>query len=298
MSTSRADLLNLASAHYSPSLLAINENQIANIEWPIPSPMVVELPDSCAESPIDSVAFIIAMSSLNYRFWELLPSGGLERYRHGSKTGARALMKGFEEQWSNPGAPGKHFLHQLRQHGIEALFGPIPDSDSREAILIDVLAGDALEEISAELWRDINQTPCITLKQAAVLAQAWPSAFYDPYLKKAQLALAMAAAAIRAQGIVADTSDLTAFADYQVPRVLRALGVLTYSAELAAAVDGHLPLAEDSAEELAIRSATILACESIALQRGCTAAEVDNMLWLAQDVAGNSRFHLTYTTRY
>jgi len=62
-------------------------------------------------------------------------------------------------------------------------------------------------------------------------------------------------------------TDLTAMADYQVPRVLRALGVLRYG-------------------------------EALAAKYGVQAALVDSMLWSAQNIAGTARFHLTETTYY
>ena len=57
--------------------------------------------------------------------------------------------------------------------------------------------------------------------------------------------------------------QLTMFADYRVPVVLRELGVLRYGAALAAAVDGRQALAVGSGEELEVRAATVLAVEQL-----------------------------------
>lgn len=108
----------------------------------------------------------------------------------------------------------------------------------------------------------------------------------------------MIAAVLRDTGIAVNVADLTAFADYQVPRVLRALGVLDYSPSLADRVDHHHLLEEGGQEELSIRAATIIACEAIAAHTGGTSADIDNLLWLSQDIAGETPFHLTETRWY
>ncbi|MPN62756.1 hypothetical protein SDC9_210509 [bioreactor metagenome] len=138
----------------------------------------------------------------------------------------------------------------------------------------------------------------MTVAQAAGLAAIFPLAFDDPYLKKAQLALSMIAAFLRSTGNDVGAEDLTAFADYQVPRVLRGLGVLAYSTSLADKVDQRILLTENGQEELSIRAATVLACEAIAAHTGGTSADIDNLLWLSQDIAGETPFHLTETRWY
>ena len=131
-----------------------------------------------------------------------------------------------------------------------------------------------------------------------MLADAFPVAFGDPYLKKAQLAVSMYAGYLRNLGQSVSTAGLTAMADYQVPRVLRALGILTYAPALATTIAERRPVAPGSSEESAIRAATVIACEAIADHLGVTAADVDNLRWLSQGHANDAPFHLTLTTRY
>lgn len=101
------------------------------------------------------------------------------------------------------------------------------------------------------------------MHHAAMLAECFPQAFGDPCLKKAQ-------------------------------RVRRALGALRFSEGLSSKIDGGEMILPDSSAERTIRAATILACERI----GGTAANVDNLLWQNQEIAGGLRFHLTETSRY
>jgi len=132
---------------------------------------------------------------------------------------------------------------------------------------------------------------------ASAWLDAFPTAFADRYLIKAQFALAMFSGCARRAGISHDAANLTAFADDQAPRILRTLGVLRYAQEVADAVDAWQLLASESAVERAIRAATILACEEIAAHTGRTAVDVDGLLRLSQDVDSTTPFHLTETPR-
>lgn len=53
------------------------------------------------------------------------------------------------------------------------------------------------------------------------------------------------------------------FADYRVPQILRARGVLVYAPALAAAVDARDEVAYGSEEEVEIRAATVQAVEGL-----------------------------------
>lgn len=68
----------------------------------------------------------------------------------------------------------------------------------------------------------------------------------------------------------AEIPQLTVYADYQLPRVLRGLGILEYSRSLAEKVDNEIPIFAGSKEELEIRASTI---------------------WAAQDLVGDINFY-------
>ncbi|KAJ8490119.1 hypothetical protein ONZ51_g2496 [Trametes cubensis] len=57
--------------------------------------------------------------------------------------------------------------------------------------------------------------------------------------------------------------ELTMFADYRVPQILHHLRILSYSPSLVKLLRSHTPLAPGSAEELSIRSASIVAVERV-----------------------------------
>ena len=86
-------------------------------------------------------------------------------------------------------------------------------------------------------------------------------------------------------------------ADYQVPKMLRWLGCIEYSSELAWIVDGNMLMIEDCSMECEIRAATIVTCKRIADLAECTCEEVDNYLWSQRHIC-TEPFHLCRTSNY
>ncbi len=127
------------------------------------------------------------------------------------------------------------------------------------------------------------------------------------FLKRAQICVADLYGAFNGQswGTFTDLEQLTIFADYKLPQVLRHYGALVYTTGLAEKVDRQEQLAPGSAEEVEIRSATIWACEllrraAIRLSKQpMTAATVDQWLWhLGQDAECMSPYHRVRTIYY
>lgn len=298
--TDRLSLVRLAEAHYNHELVKVCHERINEISWPAiaSKPMTLVLQEPMASNQIASICFILAMTSINYRFWKLMPNGSLVRYHHLGKSGARALWSAFEAAWGISPNHGTELSKRLHAGEFTILFGDMPDRQGRLDILSEILEPEKLPMVAEILFNELRSSKRVTVTQAAGLAMLFPLAFDDPFLKKAQLALSMVAAYLRSNEFEVDVSDLTAFSDYQVPRVMRALGVIEYSPSLADMVDQSLLLEKGGPEEQAIRAATITACESIAKHTGGTAADIDNLLWLSQDIAEEARFHLTETRLY
>jgi hypothetical protein len=85
-------------------------------------------------------------------------------------------------------------------------------------------------------------------------------------------------------GAFHDLGELTAFADYKLPQVLRHVGVLEYAEALAEKVDQMALLEPGSREEVEIRANTIRAVEMIREElrdrgRSLMAFEIDWLLW-------------------
>jgi hypothetical protein len=117
----------------------------------------------------------------------------------------------------------------------------------------------------------------------------------DPFLKRAFLFFLQLN---RILGIYDDeVTELPVPADYQVPKMLRHYGILKYSSELAEKVRLGVHLEENSPEEMAIRAATILACQSLGYETGWSASDVDGWFFIRRKQV-DGPFHLCKTGNY
>ena len=127
------------------------------------------------------------------------------------------------------------------------------------------------------------------------------------YNKRAQLAVGMLASRLAGTGQfdTADVDQLTVFADYQLPRGLRAMGVIEYDEELAKFVDEGRPIEKGSPMEQEIRAYTIVASELLMQEmkkrpgfEKLDARGLDSYLWSTARKDKNSKPHITITTAY
>jgi hypothetical protein len=263
-------------------------------------------------SPRAFVPYLIAMNTMNFQFWDVDEAGTLTRYRRGGLVGAQAMTDGFHRTWVDtldglpPDAPIEDQVLKLEsvlgprieRDGVEFLFDDIPAAHARRELLLEVLEPHRLAVVSDCLVRQLARTHALDWRDAQWLAENYPQAYGDRYLKKAQLTLIFIAAAWNTLHDTPCRLDITAAADYQLPKVLRTLGLLRYSEDLAAMVDNGRLIEAGSKEENAIRAATIRACDLLAEQFNATTQDVDSWLWLNRNVDRSARFHLTRTTAY
>ncbi|HTK08014.1 MAG TPA: queuosine salvage family protein [Ktedonobacteraceae bacterium] len=126
------------------------------------------------------------------------------------------------------------------------------------------------------------------------------------FLKRAQICAADIAGSFKGKqwGALTQLEQLTAFADYKLPQVLRHYNVIEYEPALAERIDKQELIPADSEEEVEIRAATIWACELLRqeMQRhgySHTAAEIDQLLWHMGQVSTHMRpYHRTRTIYY
>ena len=127
------------------------------------------------------------------------------------------------------------------------------------------------------------------------------------FFKRAQILVADLAGGLQGSSLAefTDLDQLTAFADYKVPQILRSLGVLAYDDELARLVDSRVRIPAGSQMEIEIRAATVIACDRIvvamrAAGRRITAAQLDWLLWSRSQSLSSRQtpYHLTETIYY
>lgn len=98
---------------------------------------------------------------------------------------------------------------------------------------------------------------------------------------------------------ITNINQLTAFADYKLPQILRSFGVISYRKDLAKKVDSYTLIQKESREEIEIRSAMIFACDLIAQELKTPAVIVESALWvLTQNKKRLKPYHRVLTTNY
>lgn len=102
-----------------------------------------------------------------------------------------------------------------------------------------------------------------------------------------------------------DLDQLTMFADYRIPQILRSFGILLYSPSLEQSVDNCIEIPFGSEEEIAIRAATVIAVERLhkeLLRHGAPflVIELDWLLWQQGEAAKDDirPHHRTRTIYY
>jgi hypothetical protein len=285
----KKSIIDIANRDFDDQLVSIDGDAVARFSLGDK----IALPSfSYANDPgwslAEQAAFWIYCSAQAFQFWTRNDDGSIERFKYKGLTGSNAMFLQIKDCWNNGGIPGRV---------VSWLFANSPDADKRIAIGHELSSRLTLNTVALSIVEAALKGK-LGIAEADLLQTAFPLSFSDPYLKKAQLAVFAIGRLVEEDRDSAISYDLTAFADYQVPRVLRAHGILVYSPPLARYVDnGHL-IQPGSAYELAIRAATVLAVEQLAEVTGAPSAIVDNALWTNQEAAKDMRFHLTKTTHY
>jgi len=178
-----------------------------------------------------------------------------------------------------------------------------------------------LEHFDGSAWKLVEASQGSLVKLVSLLVQYFPG-FRDATtdlicLKRAQICAGDLRAALGTVWMqlqekydttttTDDLHQLTTFADYRVPQLLRDIGVLEYVPVLQAAVDAQHELAQHSRAEGCIRAATVVAVEQLTalLQQqnpDWTACQVDWYLWQIgeqKELAGELRPHHRVRTTF
>jgi hypothetical protein len=298
--STKMEVMDIARGWYNPNIVRVDESVIEGLNLP---KVETGADPGMAKGKMEInfhevISLSIALNSINYQFWGLDEKGALLRYDFEGIVGAAGMRTAFERAWRDPDS-ALSLARQgrpLTEGDVRKIFGEIPNIASRVTVLNEVLCGPKLDELTQSLTEEIGETSAVCVYMAKNIANAFPLAYGDQVLKKAQLALSEIWVFLESKAPGHDC-ELTAFADYQIPNVLRAMGVLKYSDELAQKIANHEGIPYGSVEERAIRGASLLAVEKIAERAGRPVAAVDHYLWMRRKEATDP-FHLTFTTAY
>lgn len=120
--------------------------------------------------------------------------------------------------------------------------------------------------------------------------------------KRAQLFITMLHGRLGEYSRFTGMDQLTCLADYQLPKVLRHLGIIQYSKKLEDIIDSEQLILEGSDDEFSIRVSTLDAvkqlCEELSTRNiNVNPAQLDYLLWKSSRNI-DSPHHLTITTAY
>ena len=244
-----------------------------------------------------TLRYLLVLDALNFCFWP-----GKERWSVTGPDGGRltgyfalayALRRAAED---SPEFFSPEHLSSLDEAGLREVLGDIPWLRARARAAREV--GRLLSRFGSarEFFRKARGS-CARLVEllTAHLPSFQDAAMYRGrevfFHKRAQILCADLFGTFGGRGLgeLRDLGWLTAFADYKLPQLLRAVGALALAPELAARIDRRELLPSGGPEEVELRAATVQAVERLVellAKRGrpLRAFEVDWMLWhLAQE---------------
>jgi hypothetical protein len=290
-SSARQAVIATAYADYdiqcvSVSVIGKNLNLVKN--------MPLEMPDFSYIAPnwdeLDLCILWTIFSSQAFQFTHYHQAGGYSKSFFRGYTGSAAVLMMIKECWP--------ITDNINKQKLSLLFQTLPMHTERLLLLDELIS--KYEFLVDQVKKIISATKdgVVTCTLAKQLSLRFPLNFSDQYLKKAQLAVSAIAWSIKDKPNDFNISDLTAFADYEVPRVLRHYGLISYNNAISNAINIGIEIPKDSHTEKALRAATILAIEKISKETGRSAAQIDNLLWNMQNDIPNVPKHRTLTTSY
>lgn len=278
--------------------------------------------------------YLLALEAVNFCFWDDEPRWRVT-WQGATHDGYWALAAALHRAVCSDARPvwDAHYLAGLDEAALAHLLRgegrPVPLLAERLAHLRE--AGQVLlESWQGQFASVVTAAEGSAPRLAALVAEAFPS-FRDVatwggepvrFYKRAQILAGDLSRMLTNHplGRLQNLGALTAFADYKLPQVLRGAGVLVLAPALAARVDARAPLPAGGVDEVALRAATVWACEWLARaltaerralpgSRGAdtppaTAMEVDYLLWSAgqadtsRSEGGLPPYHRTRTVYY
>jgi len=266
-----------------------------------------------------TVAYLLVLDSINFCFWPKQEADKWEvQYQSETLSGYYALAASLKNAIES-GIPitRADYLAELPLGKLRTILGGNGELQLMEerVRILNELGAFLITKFNGEAKRLVEAAENSALNLVRLLVENLPS-FRDEaeyygktiyFYKRAQIFAAdlYGAFAGKAWGNFKDMNNLTAFADYKLPQVLRHVGVLQYSPSMEHKVDNGLLLEAGSPEEIEIRGNTIWAVELIRQEliqvgKGLRAFEIDWILWnLRQQREFKAKpYHKTVTTFY
>jgi hypothetical protein len=254
------------------------------------------------------VQVVFLENVVNFCFWA---KKGREKWKvkfNGEEDdGASALRLVFERAIYD-GIPilDAKYLSKLTIERVREIFRPsngveIPLLEKRYENLVE--AGKVLlekfEGYYSNLIKESNYDAVLITRATINNFKSFDDSYQGVHFYKRAQLNAFDIAQIPSDNKITNIASLTAMADYKLPQLLRFMGVLKYSNELAKKVDSWKLIESGSREEIEIRSATIWAIELVSQRLGISAGLADRAVWwLSRELNIDQLYHRTYSIYY
>lgn len=269
-----------------------------------------------AGEPEQTAMYIFVLDSLNFCFW------GDPRWTisyRGQKLDGYWALGASLKRAIEEGAPilDPSYLAAMPERDLAKVLrgsAPIPLLAERLANLQElgrVIASRYDRSVASLIGAARGDVVALVQRVARELSSFNDVAYYNGHLvrlyKRAQIVVGDLAGSLGGEGLgrFSNLDVLTAFADYKLPQILRAWGVLEYDAGLAGRVDARELIPAGSSEEVEIRAHTVWAVELVrrelaSLGRVYAPYQLDWWLWESSQTiaAGVKPYHRTRTVCY
>ncbi len=257
-----------------------------------------------------TLRYLLVLDALNFCFWPGKGRWHVDGPKGEVLDGYYALAYGLKRvAEDSPSFFAPEVLSHLAEEDLREALGDIPLLSVRVRIAREV--GRALSRFgSARAFFDAENCPELVERVTAHIPSFRDACLYRghwiPFYKRAQILCADIFGAFEGKGPgdLAGLDWLTAFADYKLPQLLRAHGVLVFDPALSERIDNRELITPGSDEEVEIRAATVQTVEFLVeeleeLGRTAMAFQVDWALWnLSQGMELPFPYHRTLTVFY
>ena len=229
-----------------------------------------------------NILFYLMTGSINFCFWE---GNSTNRPVPGGST---AVWAGAQQAL----ASAKTYQEAIHAYKVNIRKLPFPLSPERTEMLseLEVKLPPLVTTYRQALVRNIDLTDF-----AGMIANDMPVAYgQDRLLKRVSLAVELLHEATQ---LGSNVQELPIPADYQVPKVLNAWGILKYSKELEHLVKKEVDIPRNSLEELELRATTIQVGRIVFQESGVPPHVFDRFVWGLRKQFSQPH-HLTVTTDY
>ncbi len=260
--------------------------------------------------------YLLVLDTLNFCFWNAPQKKWCVQFRGKEYSGYRALAasltRAMEERFPINNA---HYLRGMPQSDLEHILsgeGELLLMDKRVKALHE-LGKILIEKHKGDFLHVLEESGFDAQSLSFIMAKDFPS-FRDvhpykgrliPILKRAQIIAADIYGAFggKSYGALRGMGNLTAFADYKLPQLLHAHGVLNYEKTLENKIHNNREILAGSEEEIEIRAATIHAVEMIKQEftkrgRALHSYQIDWILWTTAKELSLAHHHCTRTIFY